>query len=376
VSVAAIVVAAGDGVRFGARKQFAVLEGRTVAARAVEAARSVAVTVVLVAPSDACDDAHGADLVVAGGATRSASVRAGLEAIDPSTLVVVVHDAARPLASPQLFGAVVAALDSGDDIVAVVPGIGISDTVKRLDATGRVESTLVRDHLITVQTPQAFVAHVLRAAHASGAEGTDDASLVEALGGKVAVVEGELTNLKLTDAADLEVARASIHAGRRGVARVGHGHDVHRFSDDPDRPLVLGGVAVADAPGLAGHSDADVVTHALCDAVLGAVGLGDLGQHFPDDDPAHLNASSTSMLAHCCELANHAGYVVGNADVTVVAQRPRLSGLLEQMGSTLSSIVRAPVSVKATTTEGLGAIGRGEGVAATAVALLVEAPAT
>jgi 2-C-methyl-D-erythritol 4-phosphate cytidylyltransferase / 2-C-methyl-D-erythritol 2,4-cyclodiphosphate synthase len=371
VSVAAIVVAAGDGSRFGARKQFALLEGSSVAARAVASARSVASTVVLVVPSDAGDDPHGADLVVAGGTTRSASVRAGLAALDPATTVVVVHDAARPLATPQLFRAVVDALDPADGVVGAIPGLRLTDTVKRLDASGRgVATTIDRDGLVAVQTPQAFVAHALRDAHADATEGTDDASLVEAHGGKVAVVEGESTNLKLTDSHDLDVARASLRT-QRPAMRIGHGHDVHRFSDDPDRPLVLGGVRVPDAAGLAGHSDADVATHALCDAVLGAAGFGDLGRHFPDDDPAHLGVSSTSMLARCCELARDAGFAVSNADVTVVAQTPRLASLLAEMGTTLSAIVGAPVSVKATTTEGLGAIGRGEGIAATAAVLLV-----
>jgi 2-C-methyl-D-erythritol 4-phosphate cytidylyltransferase / 2-C-methyl-D-erythritol 2,4-cyclodiphosphate synthase len=375
-AIAAIVVAAGDGSRFGARKQFALLEGRSVAARAVAAARSVATTVVLVVPSDAADDAHGADLVVVGGATRSASVRAGLAALDPKTSVVVVHDAARPLASPQLFRAVVEALDPDGGVVGAIPGVRLTDTVKRLDPSGHgVAATLVRDELVAVQTPQAFVARSLRDAHADDAEGTDDASLVEAHGGKVAVVEGESANLKLTDAHDLAVARASLRAQGPSM-RVGHGHDVHRFSDDPGRPLVLGGVRVPDAMGLEGHSDADVATHALCDAVLGAACLGDLGRHFPDDDPTHLGVSSTSMLARCCELARDAGFAVSNADVTVVAQVPRLASRLAEMSSTLTAIVGAPVSVKATTTEGLGAIGRGEGIAATAAVLLVEGPAT
>jgi 2-C-methyl-D-erythritol 4-phosphate cytidylyltransferase/2-C-methyl-D-erythritol 2,4-cyclodiphosphate synthase len=375
VSIAAIVVAAGNGSRFGARKQFADLAGRSVAARAVEAARSVASTVVLVVPADATGDAHGADLAVPGGATRSASVRAGLAVLDPETSIVIVHDAARPLASSALFRAVLDALGTEGDVDAAIPALGITDTVKRIDES-RVTATLERDRLVTIQTPQAFRARALRDAHADGSEGTDDAALVEAAGGTVVVVEGETTNLKLTDAADLERASASLHPRRGGIARVGQGHDVHRFSEDPTRPLVLGGVHVPQAHGLAGHSDADVATHALCDAVLGAAGLGDLGRHFPDDDPAYLDMASTEMLARCGALARDAGFAVANADVTVLAQAPRLGALLDQMGSTLSSILEAPVSVKATTTEGLGSIGRGEGIAATAVVLLVEGPST
>jgi 2-C-methyl-D-erythritol 2,4-cyclodiphosphate synthase len=154
--------------------------------------------------------------------------------------------------------------------------------------------------------------------------------------------------------------------------RIGLGSDVHRFSDDPGRKLVLGGIEVPGHAGLAGHSDADVVTHAVCDAVLGAAGLGDLGRHFPDDDPATAGVSSLVLLGRCRELARAAGFGLANADVTVTAQRPRLAGHLEEMSSTLSEVLGAPVCVKATTTEGLGAIGRGEGVAAMAVVLLVD----
>lgn len=157
--------------------------------------------------------------------------------------------------------------------------------------------------------------------------------------------------------------------------RIGLGSDVHRFADDADRPLVLGGVEVPGHVGLAGHSDADVVTHAICDAVLGAAGLGDLGRRFPDDDPTTTGVSSLVLLRRCRELARDAGFGIGNADVTVTAERPRLAAHLDAMSSTLGEVLGAPVSVKATTTEGLGSIGRGEGIAATAVVLLVdEAP--
>jgi 2-C-methyl-D-erythritol 2,4-cyclodiphosphate synthase len=152
--------------------------------------------------------------------------------------------------------------------------------------------------------------------------------------------------------------------------RIGQGVDAHRFSGDPARPLVLGGVVVPDARGLDGHSDADVATHALCDAVLGAAGLGDLGRHFPDDDPQYAGASSLSLLERCRELAGSAGFELVNADVTIIAEVPRLAALLEQMARALSEAVSAPVSVKATTTEQMGAIGRGEGIAASAVVLL------
>jgi 2-C-methyl-D-erythritol 2,4-cyclodiphosphate synthase len=156
------------------------------------------------------------------------------------------------------------------------------------------------------------------------------------------------------------------------VIRIGQGTDAHAFSDDALRPLVLCGVEVPGSRGLAGHSDADVATHALCDAILGAAGLGDLGRHFPADDPAYEGVSSVELLARCCAMARGAGFTVGNADVTVLAAAPRLVGLLDEMAVSLSAVVAAPVAVKATTTDGLGAIGRGEGIAAIAVALLVD----
>lgn len=156
------------------------------------------------------------------------------------------------------------------------------------------------------------------------------------------------------------------------MIRVGQGTDAHRFSDDAGRPLVLCGLEVPGARGLAGHSDADVATHALCDALLGAAGLGDLGRHFPDDDPAFEGASSMALLARCCAMTREAGFLVGNADVTVLAAAPRLAGLLDAMAASLSGALGAPVSVKATTTDAMGAIGRGEGIAATAVVLLED----
>lgn len=204
MDVAAIVVAAGEGERYGARKQFCDLGGRTVAARSVDAARSVAAFVVLVVPQDATAEPHGADAVVAGGSSRAASVRAGLSMIEDAARVVVVHDAARPLASPALFTAVVRALDDAS-VAAAVPGLAIADTVKRIGGVDDpvVVETLDRATLVAVQTPQAFCADVLRRAHRDEREATDDASLVEAIGGKVTVVPGEPNNRKLTTSDDL-----------------------------------------------------------------------------------------------------------------------------------------------------------------------------
>jgi 2-C-methyl-D-erythritol 4-phosphate cytidylyltransferase len=211
VPVAAIVVAAGSGERFGARKQFSPLAGRPAAAHAVAAARTVASVVVLVVPADALEEAFGADRVVAGGATRSDSVRAGLAAVGEDADVIVVHDAARPAASTALFRAVLEAL-ARDGVDGAVPGLAVTDTLKRVGADGgrEVVETLDRDLVVAVQTPQAFEAVALRRAHASGAEATDDAALVEAIGGRVVVVPGEPTNRKLTTSSDLEALAAAL----------------------------------------------------------------------------------------------------------------------------------------------------------------------
>jgi 2-C-methyl-D-erythritol 4-phosphate cytidylyltransferase / 2-C-methyl-D-erythritol 2,4-cyclodiphosphate synthase len=376
-----VVVAAGSGQRFGGRKQFETVAGRPIVAWSVDAARSVCDGVVLVVPADVASalagpaapahDAHGADAVVAGGATRAASVRAGLAAVPLDADVIVVHDGARPLASPALFRAVVGAVAGGAE--GAVPALAVADTVKKVDGTAVVE-TLARAGLMAVQTPQAFRAATLRRAHADAPDGTDDASVVEAAGATVRVVPGDPRNIKVTTPDDLVVADALARSSAPPAAptslRVGHGFDVHRFSGAPGRALVLGGVVVPGAAGLAGHSDADVVSHAVADAVLGAAGLGDLGHHFPDTDDAWAGVDSMDLLARVLVMVHDAGMVVVNADVTVICERPRLAEHTPAMVRRLEQALQAPVSVKAKRAEGLGAVGRVEGIACMAVALL------
>ena len=364
MTVAAIVVAGGRGVRFGGLKQFAPLGSRTVAAHSVAAARAVADTVILVAPPHYDGTGEGADLVVEGGDSRAESVRAGLAHCGDAE-IVVVHDAARPWASARLFHAVVEAVRTGAD--GAIPGLPITDTVKRVSVAGG-ESVVVgtedRDVLVVVQTPQAFRREVLERGHAHRDDATDDASLVEAVGGRVVVVAGEARNVKITVADDLNEQSAS-----RGL-RIGHGFDVHRFGDDSSRELWLGLVLIPGATGLLGHSDADVIAHAVADALLGAASLGDLGRHFPDADPATLGIASAQLLEAVRSQVDAAGYRPVSVDVTVVAEYPRLAPHMDAMVAALSAAVGAPVSVKATTPERLGAIGRGEGISATAVALV------
>ena len=366
MSVWTIVVAAGGSSRFGRPKQYSALGGRRVLDWSLAAAREVGDGVVLVVPADMAGIAEpAADVVVAGAATRSSSVRRGLAAVPADAEVVVIHDAARPLATPAMFRAAVEAVRAGAG--AAVCAVPVTDTVKEVDGI-TVVTTLDRTRLWAVQTPQAFSASALRAAHEGEGEATDDAALLEAAGTPVVVVPGGASNLKVTVPADLVVAEAFV-----GVPpRVGQGFDVHPFSDDPDRPLVLGGVVFEGERGLAGHSDADVVAHAVADALLGAAGLGDLGQHFPDTDPVWAGADSIGLLGEVVRRVAEAGWRPANADCTVVLDRPRLAPRRDAMEKCLEAAVGAPVSVKAARAEGLGALGRGEGIACTAVALVVR----
>jgi len=309
-----------------------------------------------------------ADVVVEGADSRSGSVRRGLAALPPDADVVVVHDAARPLASVELFATAVAAVRSGaDGAVCAVP---IADTVKRVEEATVVE-TLDRRGLWTVQTPQAFDAALLRRAHQGEPDATDDAALVERAGGRVVVVPGDIRNVKLTRPEDLSAAEALLPTVTYPHSmRVGHGFDVHPFSSDPARDLVLGGVSLAGERGLAGHSDADALVHAVAEALLGAAGQGDLGQHFPDTDPEWAGADSMALLAQVVGRVAEAGWRPVNVDCTVVLDAPRLAPHRGLMEDRLGQALGAPVSVKATRAEGLGALGRGEGIACFAVALL------
>lgn len=363
----AIVVAAGRGVRFGEPKQYAPLAGRRVVDWSIDAARSASVGVVLVvAPDQIGEPEPAVDAVVAGADTRSGSVRAGLAAVPPEAAVVVVHDAARPLAGAALFGAVVDAVVAGAD--AALPGAAVVDTVRR-----REGGALDRDELVAVQTPQAFRAGALRAAHGGAPEATDDVGLVEAAGGSVVVVDGDPRNRKITEPADLVVAEALLVPSVRPSPslRVGMGFDVHRYSPDPNRALVLGGVTFEGARGLEGHSDADAVAHACADALLGAAGLGDIGEHFPDTDPAWAGVDSIELLAEASRRVRAAGWAPGNVDVSLVADAPRIAPHRDEMQAHLTGAVGAPVTVTGRRSEGLGAIGRAEGVACWAVAVVV-----
>jgi len=372
-SVDAIVLAAGRGTRVASEvpKQYLPLGGRTVLARAIDAFLGhpdVRRVVVVIGEGDeaAFRAAVGprAETVrtVIGGATRQASVRAALEALagDPPARVLV-HDGARPFASAALVARVAEALSRA---AAVIPAVPVSDTLKRV-AGERIEATVPREDLQAAQTPQGFhFAALLDAHRAARAVATDDAGVMEAAGHTVHVVEGEQANRKLTTAQDLDEVRRLFG----GTLAVGMGFDVHRLV--PGGPLVLGGLTVPHDSHLAGHSDADVALHALTDALFGAIGEGDIGHHFPPSDDRWRGAASDTFLRYAAGRAASAGEIA-HLDLTIICERPRIGPHREAMRARIASICGlAPeaVSVKATTTERLGFTGRGEGIAAQAVA--------
>jgi len=372
--VGAILAAGGSGERAGVAKQWLVLGGESVLRRAARALTGSGVVDDLVVVVPAGDEARGAAevgalgrpvRVIPGGAARADSVRAGLAALEGCD-VVLVHDAARPFVSPELVRAVAhAAADRG----AALAALPATDTVKRGDGSHVVE-TLDRRALWMAQTPQGFRVPLLRrafeAAGAWAAEATDECLLVERLGAPVALVPGEPGNFKITSPLDVERARARVEP----AVAMGVGYDVHRFA--AGRRLVLGGVEF-EGDGLEGHSDADICAHAIGDAILGAAGLGDLGRHFPDTDGRWKGISSLVLLREIVHKAAEQGWAVGNCDVTLAARRPKIAPRAEEMRARLAEalgVSAARVNVKATTGEGLGFVGRGEGIAAHAVALL------
>lgn len=381
MSFSAVIVAAGSGLRAGPGepKAWRELAGRPIVAWSLDAfeAAGVAAGAVVVARDRL---QQGLALVagrplwraVAGGDHRAASVLAGLAALDdrPDAEPVLIHDAARPFLTTRHVEDVLAALDAAD---GAVPALPVADTLKRVHGD-RIE-TAPRDGLWRAQTPQAFRRDRLIAAYAAwptGAEPTDDAGVVEAAGGRIALSAGDPMLFKLTYPEDFALAER-LAEGPRAV-RTGHGIDAHRWG--PGEAVWLCGVRIDHDQTLVGHSDADAGLHALTDAVLGAMGLGDIGQHFPPSDPQWRGAASDQFLRHAMMLARAAGGRLVNADVTLVCERPRIGPHREAMRARLAEILEVPlsrVSVKATTTEGMGFTGRGEGLMAQAV-VSIDAP--
>ena len=386
--VTAIIAAGGRGVRFGTTiaKQLVPLAGQQVLQRSVAAfVRHEAISDLVVAlpPAIAADvpsylrDAPKPIAIVDGGERRQDSVANALSYVRDDTDIVVIHDAVRPLVTADVITRTIAAAAEHGAAIAAVPA---TDTVKRGDDGGFVRETLPRGQIFLAQTPQAFRPSVLRAALAAaagGADATDEATLVERAGHEVHLVQGDPRNLKITTPGDLEMAEWLVRGDRPGSAalpvalRIGNGYDLHRLV--PGRPLVLGGVVIPFDRGLAGHSDADAVAHAVTDALLGACGAGDIGRHFPDTDPAWKDADSLALLAKAVRIVGAAGYGVINVDVVVIAERPKLAPHVDAMRANLAaamSVSPGQISVKGKTNEGVGSVGAGESIAVHAVALI------
>ena len=374
MTVTALIVAAGSGSRMGGEmpKQYRAIAGKAVLAHAVDALASHprvnAVRVVIGAGQEemaraALGDRDVGDVII-GGAERSDSVRAGLEAIGDG--VVLVHDAARPFCPHDVIDRLLDTLERGD---GAVPVLAVADTLAR--GVGQLDEIVERNRMVRVQTPQAFHVEDLRyAMEESGKRAaTDESTLLVAAGLKVITVEGDPMLDKLTTTADW--ARAEKLQAARMTARTGIGFDVHAFAGEG--PITMGGVEVPHSKGLAGHSDADVVLHAITDALLGAAGEGDIGQHFPPSDPRWKGASSDRFLAHAASLIRARGGLIDHVDCTVICEAPKVGPHREAMRRRIAEILQlkpGQVSIKATTTERLGFTGRGEGVAAQAVATI------
>lgn len=393
-SVAVIVVAAGNGTRLGLSepKAFVRLAGRTMLERALNSVFGMRepAQVIVVAPENRLTDArviaagasgaaHSWIDVVAGGTTRQASVKRGLAALGPSARIVLVHDVARPLAPSGLFDTVVDAVRTTGQ--GIVPGLAVVDTVKRIDDGGLVLGTVDRSELWAVQTPQGFPREVLVAAAAAAAEElTDDAALVTSAGHPVSVIVGDPLAFKITSAWDLRRAELLLGADKSGAVnsgaevtpRVGTGIDVHAFDDTSE--LWLAGLHWPGERGLLGHSDGDVVVHAICDALLAAAGLGDLGGVFGTADSRLNDAHGDVFLRETLRRIEEAGFRVGNVSVQVIGNRPKLAPRRLEAEAFIRDILNAPVNVSATTTDALGFTGRGEGITALATALLLPVP--
>jgi len=381
--VTAIIAAGGRGARMGGDrpKQLLSLGGATILQRSVAAFdRCDRVDeIVLVVPPELATDTSLASTpdgtplrVVPGGTRRQDSVARGFDASSSSSEILVVHDAARPLCPTELIVRTIEAAARHGASIAALPA---QDTVKQRAAGDDrfVGRTLARQCIVLAQTPQAFRREVLAEAvrlGRRGVEATDEAVLAERAGYRVALVEGDPQNIKITTERDLSLARRLL-GDTMVTERVGFGYDLHRLVEG--RPLVLGGIRIPHDRGLAGHSDADAVCHAVADAILGAAASGDIGQHFPDTDPRWEGASSIELLRAVVDLVRSRGFVVVNLDVVVVAERPKIGPHADRMRVAVASAVGlepGAVSIKGKTNEGMDATGRGEAIATHAVALL------
>ena len=374
---AAIIAAAGAGNRLGADlpKALVKLVDKTLVEHAVANLAPVAQLIVVTAHAGYLQEYKkilGDSVeVIEGGVLRSDSIRIALAKISNQYEYVLVHDAARSLASTTLAATVIAQLINGEQ--AVIPALDVIDTIKEVDGKGYVRNTPDRSSLKAIQTPQGFTRSVLERAHAASEDATDDAALVEAIGVKVKVIAGEERALKITTKSDLATATALLIPNTQRQIRVGIGVDSHAFGNDKDKKLSLAGL-IWDEVALDGHSDGDVAAHAICDALLSAASLGDLGSNFGVAEARYAGASGTQLLSETLAKVKTAGFVIENVSVQIVGNKPKIAPRRAEAIAALSAALGgAAVSVSATSTDGLGFTGEGKGLSAIATALLVSA---
>ena len=373
---AAIIAGAGMGHRLGADipKALIQIDGVTLIERAFAALSTVVDEIVITAPAGYEDQFRAivgdSATVITGGVLRSDSVNLALKSLSPSTKYVLVHDAARALATSELAQRVLHGLTSGES--AVIPALSVVDTIKEVDRDGYVRSTPDRSILRAVQTPQGFSVDVLKRAHEASEDATDDAALVEALGVKVKTIPGEARAMKITNPEDIAMAVTLVRDLDSNM-RVGVGTDAHAFSSDASRPLWLAGIHWPDVVGVDGHSDGDVAAHAICDALFSATGLGDLDSNFGVSDPQYSGASGATLLAETLTRISTAGYTINNVAVQIICNKPKIGPRRAEAINALSrALGGAPVSVTATSTDGLGFTGEGKGISAIATALVAR----
>ena len=375
--LAVIVVAAGRGERLKAQlpKAFVAINGRTILEHSLLPVAKLPnlAQVIIAAPESHLVEAQAiahavfdiSTVVVAGGQTRQQSIANALAAVTAE--IVLVHDAARAFASSNLFEAVYQKVKTSGH--GVIPALAISDTIKRI-SEGVILETVDRSALRSAQTPQGFIAAELKRAYADASNDfTDDAALFQSLGKTVLFVEGETDAAKITTQDDL----GGVLARLNGPGRTGIGTDVHRFSNDPNKKLFLGTIEWPGVPGLEGHSDGDAVSHAIVDALLSAAGLGDIGSNFGVDRPEFAGENGSVFLSETVKLLANAGYEIVNVSVQLIGNRPKVSTQRVAAELALTKLIGAPVTLGATTTDGLGFLGNDEGVAAVASALIISA---
>ena len=373
---AAIIAGAGMGHRLGAEipKALIQIQGITLLERAFISLSKVVDEIIITAPAGYEEQfkaivGQSAE-VITGGVLRSDSIRVALRALSPSVESVLIHDAARALASSALAVRVLSDVQSGQS--AVIPVLKVIDTIKEIDRDGFVRATPDRSSLVAAQTPQGFNRQVLERAHSASDDATDDAALVEAIGVKVKTIEGEASAFKITTKEDIGQALLLLSPIDRNF-KVGLGVDAHAFSSDQNRKLWLAGLLWPEQIGVDGYSDGDVAAHAICDALFSAAGLGDLGSNFGVDDPKYQGASGETLLKEAFGKITSAGYEIGNVSVQIVCNKPKIGPRRAEAIKALSKALGgAEVSVSATSTDGLGFTGQGLGISALATALLIE----